>query len=226
MIIGQIGIGIILKTFVKRFNLGWIIAATLLLDVVLWVFVLFGIESYYIPSNYDQFHFFAFDFPYSHGLLACICWTILTFLIIKGYTRRNKIATIMACGVFASFLLSIIIHPAEIPLFLNSHKVGIGLCKLRWWDLAFELIILLTGLIIYYQSSYSKTYTGKYGLGVFLALVIYLNFGQQFLLPDPSDFLDTALSSLTALVTIIAVMYWLDKKRSQKSHHELTKPRE
>jgi hypothetical protein len=122
-------------------------------------------------------------------------------------------------------LLSIIIHPAEIPLFLNSHKVGIGLCKFRWWDLGFELIILFTGLIIYYQSSYSKTYTGKYGLGVFLALVIYLNFGQQFLLPDPSDFLDTALSSLTALVTIIAVMYWLDKKRSQKSHHELTKPK-
>lgn len=218
MIIGQIGLGFALRTLSKSTNLGWIIASTLFLDTLLWIFILFGIENYSIPINYDQVHHFRYEFPYSHGLLATLCWTFLIYFLVRIYTTRQKMAVLMAMGIISSLLLNMITHPSEIPLlFQNSFKMGIGLSNHFYLDFVFELLILLGGLYLYFKSSYSKTFLGRYGMGIFIVLLIYGDVGQLYLLPDPSDYIDTAISSLTSLVAVVAITYWLDKQRSHRS---------
>jgi len=217
MIIGQIGIGLALKTLSKSINLGWIIASTLLLDILLWIFILFGIESYSIPSNYEQIHHFNYDFPYSHGFLAALCWTLLVYFFVRIYTLRQKRAVLLSMGIFFSILIDIVTHPAEIPFLVpNSFKMGFGLSNHIYVDFVFELLILLAGLYLYFKTSYSKTFLGRYGLGIFMVVLIYVDFGQLYLSPDPTDYIDTALSSLTSLVAIIAIVFWLDKQRSHR----------
>ena len=224
MIIGQIGIGLALRTLSKSTNLGWIIASTLLLDMLLWIFILFGIENYVIPENYEQVHHFNYDFPFSHGILAALCWMLLVYFVVRIYTLRQKRAVLLSMGVFFSILIDIITHPAEIPfLFPNSFKIGLGLSNYIYVDFIFEVLILLSGLYLYYKTSYSKTFLGRYGLGIFMVVLMYVDFGQRYLSPDPDDYIDTALGSLTSLVVIIAITYWLDKQRSHngpifKSH--------
>jgi len=219
MIIGQIGVGLALRTLSKSINLGWIIASTLFLDILLWIFVLFRVESYSIPLNFEHVRHFNYRFPYSHGILMALVWTFLIYFFVRIYTMRKKFAVIMALGTFSSILINVITFPAEIPLLLqNSPKIGIGLSNYIYLDFVFEVLILVAGMYLYFKSSYSKTFLGKYGLGFIMILLTYLDFGQLYLSPDPADHIDTALGSITALVAIVAITYLLDKNRSHTGH--------
>ena len=58
-------------------NVGVFVVAALLLDLVLWLFVLLGWESVTIPANFANTHQPEFVFPYSHGLVASVVWSAL-----------------------------------------------------------------------------------------------------------------------------------------------------
>jgi membrane-bound metal-dependent hydrolase YbcI (DUF457 family) len=218
MILGQIGVGFALRTLSKSTNLGWIIASTLFLDALLWIFVLLGIEHYSIPANYEQVRHFRYEFPFSHGFLAALFWTFLIYILVRISTARQKMAVLMAIGTFSSLILNLITHPSEVPLlFQNSFKIGIGLSDYIYLDFIFELFILITGLYLYFKLSYSKTFLGRYGMGIFMVVLIYVDAGQLYLSPDPSSIVDTALGYLTSLVAVTAITYWLDKQRTHTS---------
>lgn len=77
MFAGHVGAGLAIGRLERRINIGVLIFAAVLLDFVLWLFVLFGWESVRIPANYAATHQPEFVFPYSHGLLAAIAWSAL-----------------------------------------------------------------------------------------------------------------------------------------------------
>lgn len=72
MFAGHLGAGLILKRINPSVNLGLLFLATLFLDVILWVFILLGIESIRVPADFQQRHYLTFFFPYSHGLVFSI----------------------------------------------------------------------------------------------------------------------------------------------------------
>jgi hypothetical protein len=68
MLIGHLGVGKALKKWDPSLNLCWLFVSVLLLDLLLWVYILTGIEGIHIPHNYEKLHYLNFFFPYSHGL--------------------------------------------------------------------------------------------------------------------------------------------------------------
>jgi len=91
MFAGHIGAAMAVGRAERRVNLGVLVLAAVLLDLALWLFVLLGWESVTIPANFTATHQPEFAFPYSHGLLASIGWSVLaglaTFLF---YPRLNQ----------------------------------------------------------------------------------------------------------------------------------------
>ena len=77
MFVGHLGVGLGLKKVEPEVNLGLLFFATLLLDFLLGIFVLMGIEQVHVPADYASLHYLMFTFPYSHGLLASLIWAAL-----------------------------------------------------------------------------------------------------------------------------------------------------
>ena len=77
MFAGHVAAGLAVARFEPRVNVGAFIAAALLLDLVLWVLILAGLESVAIPADFARTHQPEFGFPYSHGLVAGVGWSIL-----------------------------------------------------------------------------------------------------------------------------------------------------
>ncbi|HSP20090.1 MAG TPA: hypothetical protein VLQ79_11280, partial [Myxococcaceae bacterium] len=74
MFVGHLGVGLALSAGSRRFRLGTLLGAALLLDVLLGVFVLAGWERVIVPPDFAATHYLEFEFPYSHGLVATLVW--------------------------------------------------------------------------------------------------------------------------------------------------------
>ena len=85
MLAGHIGVALAVGSTHRRVNVGVFIAAALLLDFILWLFVLLGIESVSIPADFETTRQVAFVFAYSHGLLAAAVWSVAT--VTEAYVR-------------------------------------------------------------------------------------------------------------------------------------------
>ena len=77
MFIGHLGVGLALKKAEPRVNLGWLFAAAMLPDLVLWSLVLAGVEQSWVPSDYAERRYLGFEFPYSHSLLGVLAGSAL-----------------------------------------------------------------------------------------------------------------------------------------------------
>ena len=109
MFVGHLGVGLALKRAEPEVNLGLLFFAAMLLDVLLWVFVLLGIEQVHVPPNYEDLHYLLFTFPYSHGLAASLLWTALAFFLSKfilfhGKEWSTRGALIATAAVFSHFV--------------------------------------------------------------------------------------------------------------------------
>ena len=96
MFVGHLGVGLALSSRSRRFRLGPLLGATMLLDVLLGVFVLARMEQVIVPPDFATGHYLEFVFPYSHGLLNSLLWASLTaglagagwLLLGRGARRR------------------------------------------------------------------------------------------------------------------------------------------
>ena len=121
MFAGHVGVAVALGRVERRLNLGAIVLAALLLDVVLWLLVLAGVEHATIPADYAQRHYLLFDFPYSHGLVAAFAWSLLTALATWYWLRRQRswrarAALVAGLAVLSHFLLDALVHVPELPV--------------------------------------------------------------------------------------------------------------
>jgi hypothetical protein len=70
MFAGHMGAALAIGRAEPGINVGILVFAALMLDVLLWTFVLLGWESVTIPADFASTHQAAFNFPWSHGLAA------------------------------------------------------------------------------------------------------------------------------------------------------------
>ena len=213
MFIGHLGVGLALKKAEPRLSLGWLFLAVMLPDVVLWLFVLAGVESVRIPADYATRHYLAFVFPYSHGLVAVIGWSVLAYLAGK-MTHGVHAGGVLALGVFSHFVLDWLVHPPELPL-AGEHTlmVGLGLWDRLPFALLLEAALLAGGAWLYYRSTRGEGFGARYGLGIFLGLLAAFVIGGQLFAPPPPSVAQLAGSSLGFLALTFALAAWLDCRR-------------
>ncbi|HVI24494.1 MAG TPA: hypothetical protein VM691_13475 [Myxococcales bacterium] len=83
MFAGHVGAALIVKRAAPGVGLGKLVAGALLLDSLLGVFVLAGLEQVKIPDDYPILHYLQFDFPVSHGFLAAVSWALVALAIVR-----------------------------------------------------------------------------------------------------------------------------------------------
>lgn len=208
--VGHLAAGLMLKKVEPRINLGVLFFAALLSDFLLGIFYWIGLEKAYIPANYSQLHYLTFTFPYSHGLVASVVWSLLFFLLAL-LQRNNGIRAgfILAIAVFSHFILDLIVHIPELPVLgASSIKFGFGLWNHMPIALTVEIFLVVIGLF-FYLSLNQKTFRSKYGV-LILMIVFSILTVMGMTSSAPPNLNAVAISWIAAPLVFAGLGFWLN----------------
>lgn len=215
MFVGHLGVGLALSSRSRRFRLGPLLGAVMLLDVLLGVFVLAGMEQVIVPPHFATGRYLEFVFPYSHGLLNAVIWAGLTAaLAAAGWLllgRGPPAAWIAFAAVLSHFVCDAVEHVRGLPLLGEDFPhVGLGLWRAMPWALALELVLLAGGVVLFLRSRPDLPPVRRAVLlGVLLLLAILQTAGQLGgAAPPPASAL--AMSWILQTVVLVLLGLWAD----------------
>jgi len=181
MFIGHYGVSFAAKPAATRVPLWvWFIAVQWL-DVIWSVLVLMGIEKLRIVPGYTQAN--ALDLyymPYTHGLPGSIVLSLIFGGIVAAFTpgNRTRTALLVAAASFSHWILDLVVHRPDLPLYDNTAKVGFGLWQHVAVSFPLELFVLAAGAWLYARTVALTRPLVFWGFIVFLAMLqVYANFG-------------------------------------------------
>jgi len=104
--IGHSAIALAAKPLAARVPLGYLILASVSLDVLTISFAFAGIEGSTETG-----------FPWSHGLLMSLIWSVLASIVTIRVLRDSRAGIIVGLLVFSHWILDFISHPIPFPSF-------------------------------------------------------------------------------------------------------------
>jgi hypothetical protein len=217
MFVGHYAASLALNRFEKRASLGVLFLAVQFVDIVFFPLVLLGIERLNIVENFTQSTHFQLEYmPYTHSLAAFLVWSGLAYALFRWViVKSHSVALVVALAVMSHWLLDVIVHTPDLPLWSDSSlKLGLGLWNNAVATYALEAILLLGGIWLYLSATTAVTRAGRYGMSVFVVLLILVNIPNIFGPLQGDSKLVLATTALVAYLLFAAVAFWLDKKRT------------
>jgi hypothetical protein len=204
MFVGHYGVAFAARPMVGRVPLWVWFIATQWIDVVWSVLVLLGIEKLRITPGFTEAN--ALDLyymPYTHGLPGAIVFSFVFGAIVAIFASGSRAVTffLVAAVSFSHWVLDLLVHVPDLPLYDNSAKVGFGLWRHVNLSFPLELIVLGLGVWLYARMTTFASAKGRYmfwAFVVFLAAIqVYANFG-----PPPSSPESMAVTALAFYVVL------------------------
>jgi hypothetical protein len=207
MFVGHYGVSFAAKPTGARVPLWvWFIAVQWL-DVIWSVLVLMGIEKLRIVPGFTQANpLDLYYMPFTHGLPGSIVLSLVFGGIVASFTAANRRITflLVAAASFSHWVLDLVVHTPDLPLYDNTAKVGFGLWRQVALSFPLELTVLGLGAWLYARVTTFASAKGRYvfwGFVILLAaLQVYANFG-----PPPESPEAMAVMAL-ALYLVLAVL--------------------
>ena len=210
-------VGLAAKRAAPRVSLATWFMAVQLVDLIWPVMLLAGLEHVRISPGITAFTPLDFyDYPITHSLVGGLVWaTLFSGVWILGPGRaspaaapRAGTAILLAGGVLSHWVLDVISHRPDVPVFPHGPYLGLGLWNSIPATLAVELTLFVAGLWIYLQSGGAGARRVSFWLLIAFLVVAY--FGAAFG-PPPPDVRTLALSALGAWL-LVPWARWADRK--------------
>ena len=209
MFIGHFALGLISKKNNKLPSLAMMFIAVQLLDLIWPIFVLLGIESLTIDPGNTKLTHLAFEFyPYSHSLFMAVVWSLVLGISYYVFTKKRNGSILLGGLVLSHWILDFISHRPDLPLSpFTDVKVGLGLWNSPIIETAFELLLFVIGVYLYFRSTKPKRKIAFWLLIIFLFVVYLMNiFG-----PPPPDPMSVAWSA-NLMWLIVLWAWWIEKE--------------
>ena len=217
MFVGHYAVSLALKRFEKRASLGVLFLAVQFVDILFMPFVLLGIERMNIVPGFTQSTHFELEFvPYTHSLVGSVFWAAVAYVIFRWlFVKKQSVALVIALAVFSHWVLDLITHTPDLPLWTDdSVKLGLGLWNSAAATYALEAILLAGALWIYLRATQASSSLGKYGMPVFIVVLVLINIVNIFGPPPAGGKIEIAVSAMIAYFGFAAIAFWLGKKRN------------
>src|SRR2546427_7096623 len=159
----------------------WVLfIAVQLLDVLWAPLVLLGIEkARIVPGITATNPLDLYYMPYTHSLAAALLWAVGAFAVCRlvGPGKRASSALIVGAAVFSHWVLDLLVHRPDLPLYDNTAKVGLGLWNFPALALGLEVVLLFGGMWLYFRSGAARrTAMVVFGL-IMLGVQLYVFLG-------------------------------------------------
>jgi len=230
MFIGHYAVSFALKATQKKASLGLLFIGVQFVDLLFFSLTLLNIEKFNLIENYTESTHFQLEFmPYSHSLVAVLLWSIAIFLVLKVLIKKENeqsetitVTMAVAMAIISHWCLDLVVHTPDLPLFIdNTHLYGFGLWNNALLTYILEAILLVGGLCMYLNSTYKSgindTVVSRYGMIIFILVLLAINIINVFGPLSPEDTkINTAVSALMAYIVFAIIAFWLDRKRVSK----------
>jgi len=213
MFVGHYGVSYAAKSVRPRVPLWvWFIAVQWM-DVVWSVLVLSGVEKLHIVPGFTEANPYDLYFmPYTHSLPGSIAISLVFGAIVAMFMSGDRAMTILlvAAASFSHWILDLVVHVPDLPLYDNTAKVGFGLWRHVALSFPLELIVLGLGAWLYARVTRFTGAKGRYWYWGFVAalavLQVYGNFG-----PPPPSPENMAMTALFAYVALALLAAWVER---------------
>jgi hypothetical protein len=219
MFVGHYGASFAAKGARQSIPLWVLFMAVQLLDVFWSIFVLLGIEKVRITPGITATNpLDLYYMPYTHSLMGAMLWATGASIVYYLWRRADgwTPATFVGAAVFSHWVLDVLVHRPDMPLYDNSFKIGFGLWNYPAFAFVLELAVLFAGMYLYLKTTESLSRFGRYGMVIFgfvmLAVQSIVFFG-----PPPSSDKAAAMTALFFYSVFAGIAYWLEGKRVPRS---------
>jgi hypothetical protein len=215
MFIGHFGMGLAVKKPAKTISLGTLFLAAQWLDLLWPIFITLGIEHVELnPGNTKLTPLNFIDYPYSHSLVFTLIWGAALGVIYFLIRRNKRNALIIGLLVLSHWILDLLTHRPDLPIFLSGPYVGFGLWNSPINEIILEFGIFIAGVWLYFSSTTAKDKIGifaPWSLVILLALIHIANIAG----PPPPDVKSIGFAGLGMWLFVVWA-YWADKHRTAK----------
>ncbi|PYK86898.1 MAG: hypothetical protein DME40_15585, partial [Verrucomicrobia bacterium] len=156
MFVGHYSVAFAVRTEQNKIPLWVLFVAVQFLDYIWATLVLLGIEKLRVIKGFTAGSMLdSYFHPYSHSLIAAVLWSCVAALCYKllchwrGYGYTKSAALVVGAAVFSHWILDLIAHPRDLPIYDNTAKVGFGLWNYRDPEFALEIALLALGIALY-----------------------------------------------------------------------------
>ena len=213
MFLGHYAVALAAKRAAPRTSLGTLFLSVQLADMLWPVFLLTGWERVRIVPNPDPFLNFVFDaYPISHSLLTLVAWGVVFALLYRMRTGYARGAIVVALGVVSHWVLDVVVHRPDMPLYPGGPKLGLGLWSSVTGTVVIEGLMLLASLWIYLGTTRARDGVGRYGFFA-LIVVVTLSYVASIFSPPPPSTLALSIGGIVFGWLFVGWAAWADKHR-------------
>lgn len=223
MFIGHYGPAFAAKPAEPRLPLWLLFIAVQFMDVCWSLLVLAGIEKLRIvPGFTEGSPLDLYYMPFTHGLPGALALSVLLGVVVMAFyrERRARVFWVIAAAVFSHWLLDLVVHVPDLPLWENTMKVGFGLWHWAWISVPLEIATLTAGAFVYARLVPARR-GGNGWLWVFVAALGAVELYNQFA-PPPTDTHVMAMMALGAYLLLALLAALVDRTRKAQPHRENT----
>jgi hypothetical protein len=213
--VGHFAAGLAAKRIAPTVNLGWLVAAGTLLDVVWPVLLLAGVEHARIVPGFTAANALdLYDYPWSHSALLALAWAAAAGGAWWAWRRDRRGALAIAAAVSSHWLLDLASHVPDLPLWPGGTvRVGLGL----WRSVAATAIVeggllWIGGVALYATATRASDRTGRWALWSWVALLTVAYAASLAGGPPPPDIRVVAWTNV-ATTPLLLWPAWADRHR-------------
>lgn len=142
MFVGHYAAAFAAKRLSPEAPLWSLVLAVQAVDVGFALLVLGGVEKLRLDPSLPSNPLDLFYMPYTHGLPATLVWMLAAFLVGRAWLGRTGPALALAAATGSHWLLDLLVHRPDLPLWDDAYKVGLALWNHPLLALALELGLL------------------------------------------------------------------------------------
>ncbi|OPA72984.1 permease [Paenibacillus selenitireducens] len=193
MFAGHFGLAAAVKSKAPQIPLWALMLSTQLLDVVFIPFLLTGKETMEPISGETGYGANMIHADYTHSLIGALFIAMIAgWGAWRLWGRRGGVITLSV--VFSHWILDLLVHRSDLPIlpenFGNLPLLGFGLWKYPVISITLEIILLVSGIILYYRS-FSRINEHRQGRRWVIASTVLMGF--MFLMAIATDVFNLSL---------------------------------
>ena len=121
----------------------------------------------------------------------------------------------MGVAVFSHWILDLLAHPRDLPIYDNTWKVGFGLWNYRDLEFGLEIALVVAGIILYLVRNATSVARKKAVIGFGVALVV-VQIGDTFVPRTPLSDRATAMGVWIFYTLFVIIAFLLENVRSRR----------
>ena len=213
MFVGHYAVAFAIKAAEPKTPLWATVVGCQLMDIAWSVFVVAGVEHANSDPSLPGSPFVLTDMPYTHSLPGSLAWSIAwgAFALVV-LRQRAWAAALIGFSVFSHWLLDLVVHRPDLPLWFGGPKVGFALWNLPTVEETLEIGLLGLGAMAW-TASRKALGLKLWPAFALMTLLIALQLVSILAPPAPNQPVAMGLSALVAYLIVVAASLPLDGPR-------------